>query len=286
MSANKLEPARLLSIVLATRNEEQSIGHVMQEISEASRLLCEEFSISVVMVDDSSADNTVGLAHETARNLGLDLDVIEGPGRGLGQAILAGLARALEQGPSLIVTLDADGQHDARDIPKFVNRLLQDDSDLVVGCRFGEGSIIGMPAYRRLISRIGNLVLRVTCRTGVLDATTSFRAFRPRVIETFDPPALDLSGYNFFSAFVVAARRDGFRISEQPIIFRPRLGGESKLGFSQCVSFGRALPALARYRRSVPVVGSTSNPAQRSLDTADCQLGAPRRDLWDAQIER
>ena len=274
-SSQQSKTKSLLSIVLATRNEEQSISQVLREISEASLQLVDEFSIEVVLVDDSSSDDTVRVAQEVAAHSKLPLEVIDGPGQGLGRAVLAGLARALEQNPYLIVTLDADGQHDARDIPKFVDRLVQDGSDLVVGCRFGEGSIIGMPAYRRVISRIGNLVLRTTCRTGVLDATTAFRAFRPSVIEAFDPPALDLSGYNFFSAFVVAARRDGFKISEQPIIFRERIGGESKLGFSQLVAFGKALPALARYRRSKPVK-SVAQRSDSALPIVEENCLAPR----------
>src|SRR3989338_6274277 len=101
------------------------------------------FVDEVVVVDDGSEDRT----GETARAAG-DRVYTHVLNRGLGAALSTGMAAALKRGADVIITLDADGQHDPVEIPNFVRAINEKKVDAVIGSRFlGKTE---MPALRRV----------------------------------------------------------------------------------------------------------------------------------------
>ena len=96
---------------------------------------------------------------------------------GLGAAYLHGFAVALEQGYDVIGEMDADGSHQPEQLHRLLTAL--EHADLVIGSRYVPGgSIVNWPRRRELLSRGGNLYVRLLLGMGVKDATAGFRLFR------------------------------------------------------------------------------------------------------------
>ena len=133
-------------------------------------------------------------------------------------------------------------------MPDLVRAFIARDSGITIGSRWVRGgSSPGTSPGRTLLSRVANLLVSAaTGMHGVHDSTTSFRVIRPEAARLFDPGAVNVDGYGYFSAFVAFSAARGFRIDEVPITFRPRWAGSSKLQASDLVGFLRNLPALAR----------------------------------------
>lgn len=244
-------------VVLPVFNEADSIGAVLAEVEEAAaRLERGGVRTTVVVVDDESPDGTGASAVAACHQLGLDLELIVGQREGLGSAMLRGLQAALTLGPTAIVTLDGDGQHNPSDIPTLYRAFLARGADIAIGSRWTRGGRApGTSAARAFGSRVGNWVFRgISGTRGVKDATTSFRVYSPEVASfLLRIESNRYSGYSFFSTTIALAEAAGFSITEVPITFRPRYSGLSKLNRREVRRYFASLPALREERRRLVV---------------------------------
>jgi 2-polyprenyl-3-methyl-5-hydroxy-6-metoxy-1,4-benzoquinol methylase len=245
--------------MMATYNEASNIESVLLEVIEAAGALhATGIDLAVLLVDDNSPDGTAKIARDIAELHDLRMRVVSGTKAGLGAAVLRGLQAATEPaGPfddnrpaDFIVTLDADRQHDARQIPNLVEAFLGRGSGILIGSRWTKGGASpGTTPLRMLISKGGNAAFRlITGTQAVQDATTSFRVIRPEIASNFGDTGLNIGGYAFFSSFIAVAQASGWPIHEEPIVFRPRGGGQSKLTGKDCVDF---FTNLFRIRKTV-----------------------------------
>ena len=155
----------------------------------------------IIVVDDGSDDGT----GEEGRGKGATL-VTHPRNRGKGVSLRAGVARACAGDASVIVTIDADGQHPPEEIPGLLRPIADGEADLVLGARQRGG---GMPLSRRftnwlsatLASRIGGQHVR--------DAQTGFRAFTRQVAVGVQPAG---DRYEYEANFLLDALRAGFRV--------------------------------------------------------------------------
>lgn len=246
--------------VLASFNEVHSIAPVLAELREAADVLAPSgVRVSVVLVDDASPDGTAEVAKAWAAQLELEIDVVQGPQAGLGRAMSEGMRRALTHDADAIVTLDADGQHNATYLPTLHRAFLARQADLLIGSRWVRGGTSpGTSIFRTVGSRAGNRIFRaVSGVRGVKDATTSFRIYSPRLVRyLLDAPSQRFEGYSYFSTNVALAEAAGFAISEVPINFRPRYSGSSKFGLGPAVEFFATLKDLRAERRTGHFSGS------------------------------
>jgi len=126
----------------------------------------------VVLIDDSSNDSTSAAARAAGAI------VLRHPiNRGQGAALQTGFDAALRLGAEVIVTFDADGQHNPADLFHFIETLLTSNVDVVLGSRFVEGSA-DIPAARRVLLRAALLFTRLTSRVNITDTHNGLRAFR------------------------------------------------------------------------------------------------------------
>jgi glycosyltransferase involved in cell wall biosynthesis len=134
------------------------------------RSLCPRYS-NVVVVDDGSSDATLEAA------LGFPVWVLRHPiNCGQGAALRTGIGFAVERGAAVVVTFDADGQHDAGEIPRMVAPIAEGRADAVLGSRF-LGQLVGIPWTRRLVLLGGVLFTRIFSGVRVTDTHNGFRAF-------------------------------------------------------------------------------------------------------------
>ncbi len=151
------------AIVVPAYNEEKTIGRVLRNLKKQG------FS-DIYVVDDGSRDRTYQIASENSVN------VLRHPvNRGLGGALGTGIAAALSDGADIIVTFDADGQHDANQVKRIISPILKNDADVVIGSRLIKPK--GMPWVRRIGNWGFNYITYFLFGVWTTDSQSGFRAF-------------------------------------------------------------------------------------------------------------
>ena len=155
----------------------------------------------IIVVDDGSDDGT----GEEGRGHGATL-VTHPRNRGKGVALRAGIAKACALDASIIVTLDADGQHPPAEIPRLIQPILESKADVVLGARKRDHA---MPISRRFTNWLSASLASRIGGQPVSDAQTGFRAFTREVAERVQPAG---ERYEFEANFLLDALRAGFRV--------------------------------------------------------------------------
>lgn len=179
-----MNQAPTLWVVLPALNEAPALSRMAPRVEGLSKKL-PGLQVHVVLVDDGSIDGTERVLQEYAP--GLPSTVIRHESnQGFGAALWNGLLHVIRRGGEndVIVTLDADDSQSIEEIPALV-KALEDGADVAIASRFVKGSkVVGVPSYRRILSRgaslVGRLILRVP---GVRDYTCNFRAYRWEVLK-------------------------------------------------------------------------------------------------------
>lgn len=257
-------------ILLATRNEMVTLPLVLEEIAEATHgLSLLGWTLSVVLVDDSDSDEMHGALPEWRSRLGLELEIVNGRRSGLGAAVLQGFRHCLDDPRTeFIVNLDADGQHDARQMGDLLRIFSTTGAGITIGSRWTKGGrCYGLSIPRRIVSRCSSVALRMAgVPRHVKDPTTSFRVYRRDVAELITREILGFNGFSFFGAGIAVAAAHGMSVNETPIHFRPRVGGKSNLSLRQTANAVRDLPRIRAHwsmvkRRESAFRFVRSNPA-------------------------
>ncbi len=195
------------------------------------RLRAAHPDIDVLVVDDNSPDGTGAIADGLAAE-DPAVHVLHRAGKeGLGAAYLAGFAWALDAGYDVIGEMDADGSHQPEQLHRLLEALAEGTgADLVIGARWiPGGSVVNWPLRRELLSRGGNLYVRLLLGIKVRDATAGFRVFRRSALEKIDLASVQSTGYVFQTDLVTRCLRAGLTVREVPIEFVERVRGDSKM---------------------------------------------------------
>ena len=136
---------------------------------------------------------------------------------------------AVTEDAEVVITLDADLNHQPEEIPKLLTVLRDGDADVVVGSRFVAGSRVdGSPLWKRCLSGVANPVMRRLYGLQVLDVTSGYRLYRAAVLR--DVRYLS-NTFSFLPELLIRINTAGYRIIEEPIHFIARRQGTSKLPF-------------------------------------------------------
>jgi len=150
-------------VVITAYQEAQTIAEVVR-----GALLQ---SANVVIVDDGSTDDTLREAHNAGAYVLRHLFNL-----GQGAALQTGLTFALSEGADLIVTMDADGQHNPADITRMAEKMAEAGADVALGNRFS-GEAIGISWRRRFILKCAWIVIWLTSGVAVADSQIGLRIF-------------------------------------------------------------------------------------------------------------
>ena len=233
-----------ICFVLPTYNEEENIGNIIQQILKEEKSQSKHTFI-ILVVDDNSTDETQTIVQRYI-SLNSKVHLVTGQKKGLGDAYKRGFKYALNDlKADLIFQMDSDGQHDTSLILDFVS-YIEEGKDVVIGSRFVEGG--KMPDFsfsRLLMSKVGNLLVRyVGGITQVQDCTSGYRAIRASCLKELDFSYLSTRGYSFQSSLICDLAWRGADISEIPIEFSSRQGGDSKLALRDQIEFLLNIPRL------------------------------------------
>ncbi|MEJ2706764.1 MAG: glycosyltransferase family 2 protein [Anaerolineales bacterium] len=195
---------KILAIIPAY-NEAERIQPVVQGSLEY---------LPVLVVDDGSSDKTA----EQARQAGAVV-YSQRPNQGKGAALKAGFRYALDEGYQAVVTLDADGQHDPAEIPKFLEAYQSAAIDLIIGARdFGQ-----IPLVRRFSNSVGRVTFSWALGQFVPDNQSGYRLVSNRLMAaTLSSPE---QGFQFEVEMIVTCVEAGFALGWVPI--RTIYSGES-----------------------------------------------------------
>lgn len=191
-------------------NEEKMIFKVIFE--------SQKFADAVVICDDGSSDSTAAIA----KRLGADV-VKHERNLGYGAAIMSLFRRARELNADVLVTLDADGQHDPAEIPNVVKPIVQGMADVVIGSRFVDSNgTKEMPLYRRVGAQLITKLVNDSSKTGISDAQSGFRAYNRYTLERV---SLSEAGMGASVEILLKASKHNLKICEVPSSCKYRNGG-------------------------------------------------------------
>ena len=192
----------MTGVLIPAFNAAQTLGQLLVELHSFFT------ADGIVVVDDGSTDKTASIAKASGV-----IVLSHGINSGKGAALKTGFQYVLSESRfDSVITMDADLQHDPKDVPTFLAAWRSGESDLILGYRRRIGS--GMPVHRVLSNTITSAL--VSARTGlhIRDSQTGFRMIARNVISAIEVQA---DGYEAETEILMKAARKGFRISGVPI---------------------------------------------------------------------
>lgn len=222
--------------VIPTYNEALNITSLLESLT---RLYGEE-DVAFLVVDDESPDGTARLVREFAAGEDGRVRLLSGERRGLGSAYVRGITHAMDiLGASVVVQMDADFSHDPVDAGRLLKRVAA-GADVAIGSRYVAGGSLDERWHlrRRLLSRWGNRLARWTGGlSGVSDCTAGFKAIRTEKLREAKLQDMRAQGYVFQVELLYRLLHCGAQVVEEPIHFRDREHGETKLGVGNMLEF-------------------------------------------------
>jgi dolichol-phosphate mannosyltransferase len=209
-------------VVIPTYNEADNIRLITGRVRSAVP------AVDILVADDNSPDGTGAIADELAE-ADDHVFVLHRAGKeGLGAAYKAGFAWAKNKGYDAVVEMDADGSHAPEELSKLLDALVH--ADAVLGTRYIDGgSVHNWPMHRLLLSRGGNIYIRMALGMPFRDATGGYRAYRMPVLDAINVETVASTGYSFQVELAWRTHKHGFRMVEVPITFTEREHGVSKM---------------------------------------------------------
>lgn len=195
-------------VLIPAYNVEFTIGYIVSEIKNAG--------LDVLVVDDGSTDDTERIASEKgalvmrhARNIGK------------GASLKKGFNFILRMTSfDVIIIMDGDGQHNPKDIKKFLEYFEKHSSDIIVGNRMTATK--NMPLVRLLTNKFLSGILSAMCRQRIPDTQCGFRLIKRGVLKTLD---LESRKYDLESELLIKASRLNLKVASVPVetIYRDEL---------------------------------------------------------------
>jgi glycosyltransferase involved in cell wall biosynthesis len=230
-----IEPGQRVIVVVPTLNEESGIGPVLDRMGT----VLEPYDHHVLVVDGHSSDSTVKIA----QNKGAF--TIFQPSNGYGDALKAGFAYACNLGARVIVMVDGDGTYAPSDIPAVIDPILANESDVVVGNRFGQMDTGAMPLINIIGNRILSLVAKMLLEVDVSDTQCGLRSMRADLLRRV---RIESEGMPFAVEMLAKFKKAGAKITEVPVSYHAR-HGESKMRiFKDGFAILRKILAEAEFR--------------------------------------
>jgi hypothetical protein len=203
-----------IAVLIPAFNEADNIGYVLEQVPGE---VC-GIATAILVVDDGSRDGTEEVAD--AHGAVVARHVVN---RGGGAALRTGYRLMVDSEATIVVTLDADGQHLPAEMPDLVKPVLEGQVDVAHGSR-----VLGHADKNHFARELGivffNRMVSLITRTHVTDCSNGYRAVRTSVL-----PQLVLKQEQFHtSEFMIEAIKRGIPAREVPVTVEQRLHGSSK----------------------------------------------------------
>jgi len=190
-----------IAVGLPAYNEEKNIASIIAKLEKITDI--------IIVCDDGSFDLTGKIASKMGA-----IVIVHEKNLGYGAAIRSLFLKAKELDVDVLVTFDADGQHDVRDIDKIIKPILENKADLVIGSRFLDDSKDDVPSYRKAGIKIITKLTNISLKEKISDSQSGFRGYNKEVLSKVIPSDY---GMGVSSEVLIKASNNNFRIAEIPI---------------------------------------------------------------------
>ena len=208
-------------VFTATYNEKENIKKLITLIFKHCS------NANVLIIDDNSPDKTAEEI-ELLKNEFKNISLIKRDSKlGLDTAHKFAYKYALDKGYDYLITMDADLSHDPAELTNFISSL--ETYPFVIGSRYAPGGKCLMKGRRLLMSKYGNIFIKLVLRINCNEFTTSYRGFDLKKLGSFNLDTVNASGYSFFMKTIFEISKRKIEIKEIPITFKDRSQGYSKL---------------------------------------------------------
>lgn len=218
-------------IVIPTYNEAENVVKLVPQLAEEIPNISHE--VVTLFVDDSSPDGTAQILEGLKAKYHFVNIFVRKEKTGLGAAYIDGFKKAMnEMDADVIMEMDADLQHDPKDIKRFIKEI-DNGFDFVMGSRYMKGGSVPKEwaFYRKLLSWSGNLFSKFALGIfSLTEFTNGFRATRVKgVLDQVDLDAIKSDGFAYKLDLLHKTYKTGAKMKEIPIVFGLRDRGISKM---------------------------------------------------------
>ena len=234
-----------LSHVEGDLNAKSEIGIILPtycEVSNIEKLVGDieslNLDVRVLVIDDSSPDGTAEAVRRLQKKYKNILLLVRPKKSGLGTAITDGFKTliSLNNPPNYIVTMDADYSHNPKEVPRAI-LTAKEGNGLAIGSRYCKGGgVVKWSIFRRLTSRVANLLAYVLVRANIHDYTSGLRCYSTKLVREMVPD-LHSETYEIQIETIRQASKRGFDVREFPMTFVNRKNGKSKLSANEIKEF-------------------------------------------------
>jgi dolichol-phosphate mannosyltransferase len=229
-------------ILIPTYNESENIENIISTIFSMYP------NLYIKIIDDNSPDGTGNLVKSMMIRCP-NLSILERKNKeGLGKAYIAGFNEIFKDNNlTHVITMDADMSHDPIYLKEMIK--MSKDYDLVIGSRYVKGGdTIGWEFWRRMLSKFGNIYAGIITGTFMKDLTGGFNCMNLDFLRKINVDSIDSSGYAYQIEMKYMFYKNGAKVKEVPIIFKNRIGGESKIS-NHIISEGIIAPWKMRMKK-------------------------------------
>jgi glycosyltransferase involved in cell wall biosynthesis len=199
-----------VALVIPAYNEAASLHEVATQARAVHRW--------VIVVDDGSTDDSAACVAD------MDVTLLRlNPNQGKAAALWCGIDHALQHGAAAVISMDADGQHRALDLPRLLAVWQRHPGQIVIGTRLHERSKI--PRARYLANRFANFWVAWAAGTPISDSQSGFRIYPAAVLQAYRAANHKTAGFVFESEILIEAGRHGCASIAVPI---PAIYGAAK----------------------------------------------------------
>ena len=192
--------ANPVAVVIPAYNEERFIGSVVLKVRR--------FPVTVIVVDDGSADDTTEVALAAGATV-----IRHATNQGKAQALNSGFRAARKLEPAVIVMIDGDGQHLPEQLETLVRPVIEEGADIVIGSRY-LSKPQGVPAHRVAGHWFFNRLTQFSSGVKSSDSQSGYRAFSPKA---YNADLFHSSNFTVESEMQFIAREHGLKVAEVPI---------------------------------------------------------------------
>jgi len=242
----KTTESRRVAVVIPVYCEKDTVSGVVREIF--AQPLVDD--VEVWVVDDSSPDGTAASIEELCPEFRrLNLMVRPHP-TGRGAAVMDAFTRLISapDPPDLIIEMDGDGSHEPVSLATLLAAAAH--ADVVIGSRYVAGGGADLTRRRRLLSRLANGFAGSVLGLPYADCSTGYRCYRREVLAATDIASINCGGHATHLELLFELHRGGARITEVPIHYRARRGGDSKVTLKETLRVAAVLLVMRlRWRK-------------------------------------
>lgn len=187
-------------VILPTKNEEESIGYMIDEISK--------LNLPIIVVDEHSRDKTIEIAK--SRNA----EVYQRQGSGKGAGVISAVNIAEKNGYDVMVLIDCDATYPPKYIPEILSHMKE--NDMVIGVR--------QMSHVRFLHRLPNIIhtklINLLFNARLNDINSGLRGIKLKKFHGL----LNAEGFDIEAEMTIEALKHKLKIKEVPITYNKRLG--------------------------------------------------------------